>query len=934
MFKTSILIVLLLLFISSYAQVPSEINGINYQGIARDADGEVLAGETIDITFTIEGNGESYIETHNSKVTNNFGLFTLIIGEGNLISSTKPFEEMWKFANEINVSADINGTSVNFDPIKIAAVPYSFKAKYEGQEINYNSANNYLRISDGTKLANGLPKYIDSTLIATGNGTSLPTGGASGQVLSTDGSGNYSWVTTSSTNTDNQQLSITGNVISLDNSTDITLPPDLVDDADNSPFNEIELPPTAITNQVLTWNGSAWVAQNSSSGGDNWGTQTVISDATITGNGSTVPLSGFDGDFTSLTSIPTNIINDPNDELQDISLTGTNLSITNGSTVPLSSFLDNTDSQILSYSAGSIAISGGNSITLPTSSDNQQLSLTSNALSLTNGGTAIDLSSYLDNTDNQIVDTLELQTGNILAISLSGDNAPKKTIDLSSLLAAGSDKDWIKAGSTDDIPSNNTDDIYTLGNVGIGMNNPGNSKINIYDADVTENTSLKISKTINNNNQSGISIFTTGSIINQLSWGLKVNKSIIATSNSSVRGIESNISISGSGSEGFASYNVVQGNNNNNKTGVYSKADGSDGVKIGLWAFTEGASGSHIGVYSEVGTSSTSTSDLNYGFKFENNAPAISGKMTYGIHNSGENYNYFSGSLGIGNLSPSAKLEVHTNSASTDPIFAGLNATNPYFNVKGSGYVGIGTSTPVQQLHISGRYTAGADSYNNNGDGMAGTYIDLQNKFGSSTSRAKVGIRFKNSTQADGQHTKGAIVYQRSATNARGDLYFLNNSTDDISEVTIENDSKMVIKNNGLVYIGGPSLSPTLSSAKLEVNGSINLIGPSSDNNELNRTPTGAAHLAPIAYANVSSTGVTNTSSNNVTVSKLTTGQYRVNITSETLNVSNCIISINTQNSNPRFTGYGASGGGINVYIRDLNGNFIDNSFSISIFKP
>ena len=36
---------------------------------------------------------------------------------------------------------------------------------------------------------------------------------------------------------------------------------DGVDDADNDPTNEIELPSTGTTNDILTWNGTAWVAQ-------------------------------------------------------------------------------------------------------------------------------------------------------------------------------------------------------------------------------------------------------------------------------------------------------------------------------------------------------------------------------------------------------------------------------------------------------------------------------------------------------------------------------------------------------------------------------------------------------------------------------------------------------------------------------------------------
>jgi hypothetical protein len=41
----------------------------------------------------------------------------------------------------------------------------------------------------------------------------------------------------------------------------------------------------AIAGQILTWNGAAWVPQNAPSGADNWGTQSAVVNGPITGNG-------------------------------------------------------------------------------------------------------------------------------------------------------------------------------------------------------------------------------------------------------------------------------------------------------------------------------------------------------------------------------------------------------------------------------------------------------------------------------------------------------------------------------------------------------------------------------------------------------------------------------------------------------------------------
>lgn len=100
------------------------------------------------------------------------------------------------------------------------------------------------------------------------------------------------------------------------------------------------------------------------------------------------------------------------------------LTIAGGNTVDLSSLKDNSDSQTLSVTGSGLTrqlvISGGNTVALA-DSDNQSLSLSSNTLSLADGG-SVDLSPYLDNTDNQALSwnnatrTLSLANGGSVVI--------------------------------------------------------------------------------------------------------------------------------------------------------------------------------------------------------------------------------------------------------------------------------------------------------------------------------------------------------------------------------------------------------------------------------------------------------------------------------------------------------------------------------------
>ncbi|MEZ4990169.1 MAG: hypothetical protein R2824_07150 [Saprospiraceae bacterium] len=140
---------------------------------------------------------------------------------------------------------------------------------------------------------------------------------------------------------------------------------------------------------------------------------------------------------------------------QDLSLSGDMLSLTNDATpVDLSGFLDNTDNQDLALSGTALTLTNDDTAVdlsgFLDNTDNQDLSLSGNTLSLTNDGTPVDLSGFLDNTDNQ---DLSL-SGNTL--SLTNDGTP---VNLSAFL----DSPWEVNGAN----------VYRInGNIGIGIAPP------------------------------------------------------------------------------------------------------------------------------------------------------------------------------------------------------------------------------------------------------------------------------------------------------------------------------------------------------------------------------------------------------------------------------------------------------------------------------
>ncbi|MEQ8553697.1 MAG: hypothetical protein RIC06_03280 [Cyclobacteriaceae bacterium] len=294
---------------------------------------------------------------------------------------------------------------------------------------------------------------------------------------------------------------------------------DDVDDADNDPTNEIELPASALTNQVLIFNGISWGAGFLPADGDTDATnelqdlQLVSNILSITGktnptqinlapysgtntdeqdlrfSGNIISLSGdpdntqidlsnfdmdasddFSGDWGDLLNIPAGFLDGTDDvddadasitnEIQDLSLSGDNLTITGNAsptTIDLSAYLDNTDllttisgtnGQVLTYNgsawgASDIPADGDGDAT----NEIQDLQFSSQVITLSNdpGSTTINLAPYMDNTD--------------LLASISGTNGQVLTYSGGSWVADDIPAD----GDGDD--TNELQDLQLAGNI-------------------------------------------------------------------------------------------------------------------------------------------------------------------------------------------------------------------------------------------------------------------------------------------------------------------------------------------------------------------------------------------------------------------------------------------------------------------------------------
>lgn len=93
------------------------------------------------------------------------------------------------------------------------------------------------------------------------------------------------------------------------------------------------------------------------------------------------------------------------------------LSLTNGGTVDLTDLQDNTDAQSLSLSGNTLNISGGTGVSLAgfANTDNQNLSLSGTTLNIS-GGTGVSLAAFA-NTDNQTLANVYGQAGNTVQLT-------------------------------------------------------------------------------------------------------------------------------------------------------------------------------------------------------------------------------------------------------------------------------------------------------------------------------------------------------------------------------------------------------------------------------------------------------------------------------------------------------------------------------------
>lgn len=365
------------------AQSPQKFT---YQAVVRNNDNTLAKNQVVGVKISIVQGSENgtiaFQEIYNpNPSTNANGLLTLPIGGGIAITGTFAAIDWKQGPYFVRSEVDPNGgTNYTLNVTsQLLTVPYALLAK-DVENVPSLKLNQLSDVNSQSASAGQVLKWNGTEWVASNDNT----GGGSGPTYTA------------------------GNGISINGSNVISNSGDL------SATNELQQLTLSGTVLTLSQNGGSVTLPSSGGGsGDNWGTQTVVTDnQTITGAGtSSNPLvlggqSANNGQTLKWNGSKWAPANDNDTDNQSLSLNGANLSLTNGGSVTLPDASATNEIQSLSLSGSSVILSnGGGTVVLPDPSatnEIQTLSVSGNNLSLSNGGgtVAIPSSPWIVNGSN------------------------------------------------------------------------------------------------------------------------------------------------------------------------------------------------------------------------------------------------------------------------------------------------------------------------------------------------------------------------------------------------------------------------------------------------------------------------------------------------------------------------------------------------------
>lgn len=133
--KYFFLFILVLVSAWSYGQESVPL-GIHYQAVARDVSGKEMASKDIDVRFSIISDNPLgtivYQELHSDVITSKYGVFSLIIGEGEATGGiyNKLSQIKWsETSHYLKIEVKFDNSFIEMGTMKFLAVPYALYAQ-------------------------------------------------------------------------------------------------------------------------------------------------------------------------------------------------------------------------------------------------------------------------------------------------------------------------------------------------------------------------------------------------------------------------------------------------------------------------------------------------------------------------------------------------------------------------------------------------------------------------------------------------------------------------------------------------------------------------------------------------------------------------------------------------------------------------------------
>ena len=191
--KTTLTIISMIFCAITFAQ--SVPQGINYQAVARDASGVELTNQTLTIQLSVISGSStgsvSWQETH-SVTTNDFGLFTAVIGGGTSTGggTSATFDDVdWGSITHF-LKVEMNG--VDMGTTQMMSVPYALHAASSSDNHWGQDGSGNIHASNGGNVGIGTSNPIRGKLEISGN--QLCCGSTNGSFnYFLGGSGNQTW---------------------------------------------------------------------------------------------------------------------------------------------------------------------------------------------------------------------------------------------------------------------------------------------------------------------------------------------------------------------------------------------------------------------------------------------------------------------------------------------------------------------------------------------------------------------------------------------------------------------------------------------------------------------------------------------------------------------------------------------------------------------